>query len=88
MYRRFLNDLQAINPALKVIGLTATPFRLDSGMLHEGENALFTDIAHEVSVRDLIDQGYLSPLKCSRRARRPQVIFVIFGNGDRTRSGG
>ena len=36
MYRRFLGDLATINPYLKVIGLTATPFRLDSGVLHEG----------------------------------------------------
>jgi DNA repair protein RadD len=62
MYRRFLEKLRAINPALKVIGFTATPFRLDSGMLHQGANALFTDIAYEVPVRALIDQGYLSPL--------------------------
>jgi DNA repair protein RadD len=62
MYRRFLERLRTINPALKVIGFTATPFRLDSGMLHQGANALFTDIAYEVPVRTLIDQGYLSPL--------------------------
>jgi len=70
MYRRFLTDLQAINPALKVIGLTATPFRLDSGMLHEGENALFTDIAFEVSVRQLIDDGYLCPLVSKAAAEK------------------
>ena len=62
MYRRFLDALTRINPALKVIGLTATPFRLDSGMLHEGKDALFTDIAYEAPVRGLIDAGYLSPL--------------------------
>ena len=49
MYRRFLGELTAINPHLKVIGFTATPYRLDSGMLHEGDGALFTDIAYEVS---------------------------------------
>ncbi|MBF0436488.1 MAG: DEAD/DEAH box helicase [Magnetococcales bacterium] len=62
MYRRFLDDLKIINPALKIIGFTATPYRLDSGMLHKGEDALFDDIAYEISVRDLVDQGYLSPL--------------------------
>ena len=62
MYRRFLGTLSRINPSLKVIGFTATPYRLDSGMLHEGEHRLFTDIAYEVSVCDLIDQGYLCPL--------------------------
>src|SRR5690606_13948020 len=82
MYRRFLNDLQAINPALKVIGLTATPFRLDSGMLHEGENALFTDIAYEVSVRDLIDQGYLSPLISKQTKTRLDVTGVGSRGGE------
>jgi len=62
MYRRFLSDLARLNPQMKVIGLTATPYRLDSGLLHEGDDAIFTDIAYEVSVRELIDQGYLSPL--------------------------
>ena len=62
MYRRFLDTLTRINPQLKVIGFTATPYRLDSGMLHEGKGALFTDIAYEVSVRQLIDDGYLCPL--------------------------
>ncbi len=76
MYRRFLDDLQAINPALKVIGLTATPFRLESGMLHEGKNVLFTDIAYEASVRDLIDQGYLAPLVSKQPATRLDVSKV------------
>jgi len=62
MYRRFLDTLSRINPQLKVIGFTATPYRLDSGLLHEGEGRLFTDIAYEVSIRDLIDHGYLCPL--------------------------
>jgi len=49
MYRRFLDGLKQINPLLKVIGFTATPYRLDSGRLHEGQDAIFTDIAFEVS---------------------------------------
>ena len=82
MYRRFLDALQVINPALKVIGLTATPFRTDSGMLHEGKSALFTDIAFEVPVRDLIDQGYLSPLVSKQPATRLDVSKVGTRAGD------
>ena len=82
MYRRFLDALSAINPALKVIGLTATPFRLDSGMLHEGKNALFTDIAYEAPVRDLIDQGYLSPLVSKQPTTRLDVSKVGSRAGD------
>lgn len=82
MYRRFLDALARINPALKMIGLTATPFRLDSGMLHEGKNALFTDIAYEAPVRDLIDAGYLSPLVSKQPATRLDVSKVGTRAGD------
>ena len=82
MYRRFLDGLAQINPALKVIGLTATPFRVDCGMLHEGKNALFTDIAFEAPVRDLIDQGYLSPLISKQPATRLDVSKVGTRAGD------
>lgn len=82
MYRRFLDALKAINPALKVIGLTATPFRLDCGMLHEGQNALFTDIAFEAPVRELIDAGYLSPLVSKQPATRLDVSKVGTRAGD------
>jgi len=61
MYGRFLADLKAINPALKIIGLTATPFRLDSGRLDQGDDAMFDGIAHDTPVRGLIDDGYLCP---------------------------
>jgi DNA repair protein RadD len=61
MYGRFLADLRAINPAVKIIGLTATPFRLDSGRLDEGEGAMFDGIAHDTNVGHLIDNGWLCP---------------------------
>lgn len=67
MYNRFLGELRRINPHLKIIGLTATPFRLDSGMLHEGEGAMFDAIAHETPVRGLIEEGYLCPPVSFRR---------------------
>ena len=82
MYRRFLDALQVINPALKVIGLTATPFRTVSGMLHEGKDALFTDIAYEAPVRDLIDAGYLSPLVSKQPNTRLDVSKVGTRAGD------
>ncbi len=61
MYGKFLADLKMINPALKIIGLTATPFRLDSGRLDEGDGAMFDGIAHDTNVRELIDDGFLCP---------------------------
>lgn len=62
MYRKLLDACVAVNPDTKLIGLTATPYRLDSGMLHEGEGALFDGISYEANVAELIEQGYLCPL--------------------------
>jgi DNA repair protein RadD len=61
MYGRFIKELREINPRMKVIGYTATPYRMDQGLLH-GEGELFTHVAHETPVRLLIEQGYLAPL--------------------------
>jgi DNA repair protein RadD len=62
MWRRFLNELLQINPYLSVCGLSATLFRLDSGWLHKGDNALFSDVVYEYSILDAINAGYLSPI--------------------------
>ncbi|MEA3264113.1 MAG: DEAD/DEAH box helicase family protein [Pseudomonadota bacterium] len=51
MYGKFLADLRTINPALKMIGLTATPFRLDSGRLDKGDDAMFDGIAVNTGIK-------------------------------------
>lgn len=61
-YNKFLSDLRTCNPGVKVVGLTATPYRLDSGWLHEGENAIFDGIAYDIPVDDLMEQGFLAPV--------------------------
>lgn len=67
-YRSFLKDALVVNPNLRLIGLTATPFRMTSGIICGPDN-LLTDICYEVGVRELIVQGYLCPLK-SKAARQ------------------
>jgi len=61
-YGKFLADLLVCNPQVKVVGLTATPYRLDSGTLHQGDGALFDGIAYDIPIGMLMDQGYLSPV--------------------------
>lgn len=65
MYRRLLTALSVTNPKLKVIGLTATPFRMKQGLLTEGDNALFTDIIVDMTALEsynwFFEQGYLVP---------------------------
>ena len=60
-YGRFFGDMRTANPDVAIVGLTATPFRLDSGLLHEGPGAIFDGIAHSTSLTELIEQGYLVP---------------------------
>jgi DNA repair protein RadD len=62
MYISFIEALQKINPKLKVIGMSATPFRLDSGFLHEGDGALFTDLAYNLPITRLLQEGHLCPV--------------------------
>lgn len=57
MYRTFLSNFN-----VPIVGLTATHFRLGTGYLHEGEGRIFTDIAYEIDIERLIEEGYLCKL--------------------------
>lgn len=61
MYGKLINELLAINPAMKICGFTATDYRLDGGRLTEGEGAIFNDVIAEISIGHLLDEGYLTP---------------------------
>lgn len=63
MYRKLIEQLKNINPALRVIGLSATPYRLGQGLLTEGKDALFHDIIEPVTITYLIKEGYLCELR-------------------------
>ena len=60
-YRTYLADAVKVNPNLRVIGLTATPFRMKSGLLCSPEGVL-NHVCYEIGVRELIVQGFLCPL--------------------------
>lgn len=62
MYLKFLDDLRATAPDLRVAGFTATPYRLDSGRLDNGSEALFDQTVFTYGIGQGIEDGYLSPL--------------------------
>ena len=62
MYRQFLADARTVNPQIRVIGLTATPYRLKGGLIAQVDHFL-NHVCYEVGVKELIVQGYLCPLK-------------------------
>lgn len=77
MYINFIKELMAMNPHLKVIGLTATPWRLGHGKITDPVYktqggveveipSIFTDICFDITGMEafnrLIAEGYLCPL--------------------------
>lgn len=62
MYMSFVTALKKINPALKVVGLSATAWRQKGGSLIKQKNAIFTDIIYDIPLGYLIKEGYLTPL--------------------------
>lgn len=61
-YRQLIEALTEINPALRVVGLTATPWRLGHGLITEG-SALFDALIEPVTIEELIYKGHLARLK-------------------------
>ena len=61
-YRSFIGSLLRVNPDLRVIGLSASPYRLGHGLITE-KPAIFDDIIKPISIKELIEQGYLSILR-------------------------
>lgn len=57
-YGRVRDTLLLMNPKTKFIGLTATPYRLDSGRLY-GKGCLFDGISYDIEISYLIENGYL-----------------------------
>jgi DNA repair protein RadD len=62
MYRKLLSDLRAEVPDLRCAGLSATPYRMDSGRLDEGDGRLFDQVVYSYGVGAGIEDGWLSPL--------------------------
>ena len=65
MYQVIISVLKEINPYLKVVGFTATHYRLGQGMLTE-EGGLFTDVCFDMTRLDafnwFLTEGYLARL--------------------------
>ncbi|WP_058911859.1 DEAD/DEAH box helicase [Entomohabitans teleogrylli] len=69
-YQQVLSHLRQVNPHLRLLGLTATPFRLGKGWIYQyhyhgmvrgNEKALFRDCIYELPLRYMIKHGYLTP---------------------------
>lgn len=80
-YRTFIDECRRYNTNIRVIGFTATPFRLGSGPVCHKDYVL-NEIAYEANVGDLIRDGYLCPLRSKVSASSPDLSRVRKTGGD------
>lgn len=71
--KNIIEDMRIGNPMLRVCGLSATPYRLDTGFCFMNQingkpvgeaktrNPYFKQLVYYIGARDLIEQGYLTP---------------------------
>jgi DNA repair protein RadD len=84
MYQKFIATLRRKNPYLRIIGLSATCYRLGLGMLTEG--GIFTHVCYDLTTLEgynkLIAQGWLAPLVAQRTNFRIDVSNVQIRAGE------
>ncbi|OLQ93794.1 ATP-dependent helicase [Vibrio ponticus] len=71
-YQKVISHLRELNPGIKVLGLTATPYRLGIGWIYQyhtrgqvrsEEARFFRDCIFELPIRYLLDEGFLTHAK-------------------------
>ncbi|ANQ56446.1 DEAD/DEAH box helicase [Vibrio parahaemolyticus] len=69
-YQKVITHLRELNPGIKVLGLTATPYRLGMGWIYQyhtrgqvrtEESRFFRDCIFELPIRYLLDENFLTP---------------------------
>ncbi len=71
-YQKVITHLRELNPGIKVLGLTATPYRLGMGWIYQyhtrgqvrtEESRFFRDCIFELPNRYLLDENFLTPAR-------------------------
>ena len=80
-YLTFLRECQRWNPNLRIIGMTATPFRMSAGPICHKDHML-NHVCYEANVLDLINAGYLSKLRAKIGVTVPDLESVKKRGGE------
>jgi DNA repair protein RadD len=81
MYRRFLKHMKEKNPSFRIIGLTATPYRMGTGYICKPEN-LLNHICYEVSVRTLVEDGFICNLRSKGSVHAVDTSYLHIRGGE------
>lgn len=83
-YQTFFALMKLINPNLKIVGMSATLFRMEMGMITQ--NGLFTDVVYDRTslegFNQLLAEGYMSPLIPLRTKIELDVSDVSIQKGE------
>lgn len=72
---RIVERIREMNPNVRVVGMTATPYRLGTGYIfkmhsdgrpvpeHQTKEPFFTKLVYRITAHDLLAQRYLTPVK-------------------------
>ena len=84
MYRKFLDCLKMYNEKLKVVGFTATPYRLGAGYVWtKKQDALFDGMCYDISIRTLINEGFLvTPIGYAGKKEIDRSKLELSSTGD------
>lgn len=86
-YHTLINHLRTINPKMRILGVTATPFRLNHGFIfgqecRAGQSNVFTSLDHKIGLDDLTSAGYLAPRKEMEKSLGADLKGVKISNGE------
>jgi DNA repair protein RadD len=62
-YQKLIDTCRRRRPSMRLLGVTATPYRLNHGLIYGGKNDWFDSLDYQISLDDLIEANYLVPLK-------------------------
>jgi len=81
-YHAMIAALRVVNPDMRLIGLTATPYRLGQGFLTEGDDALFTSVCYQTDIVRLIKAGWLAHITTGYATATIDLDGIIIRAGD------
>ena len=61
-YRDFIDELLKINPSMRIAGMTGTEWRMDNGLLLNGDDAIFDAIVYKIPLKKGFEDGVLCPI--------------------------
>ena len=79
-YRQFIAEATKMNPDLRVVGWTATPYRMGCGPICH-KDYILNKVCYEAQITDLIAQGYLCNLRSKVGRASPDLSGVRRNSG-------